>query len=475
MAHHRDPSEEIEIPQGADAMTATMARILNQQVAINRQLMQNKGSSLPVQLPYFHGRENENVQTWLFQVDQVFKAKKIEPRQSIYYVVACLKEAALHWYQNQVERAHDEDAFDNLNDFAQAIREAFQPPHYQQILRRQLRGLRQKDSVQKYVYEFRNLIGQIEGMGELDQVMHFIDGLKQATKVEVNYKSPNTLEEAIHAAIAYDTARFGPARVYLPNTQGYQGARTKPHHHRDDGGVRPMELDQAQGNRAGGQPNRGPRNQRTPAELETLRREGKCFHCREQGHLSRNCPRKNRPNRNQAPAQAAMLESNPPAGKEELSTGERKSLNKHQSKTTREENTFNSTSPTISQAPLDYWTPEELYWDNPGVVIPSGERRDKDFEATMKSSHTHVTPTAWATWESTPSVGIGNFWPQDALEANPWSWDVEEVSTFKKTTTMDLEVGETIPTKSKKAETKKPSPTAPKVKKTAKKYLDMGT
>lgn len=98
MAHHREASEEIDIPQGADAMTATMARILNQQVAINRQLMSNKGASLPVQLPYFHGRANENVQTWLFQVDQVFKAKKIEPRQTIYYVVACLKEAALHWY-----------------------------------------------------------------------------------------------------------------------------------------------------------------------------------------------------------------------------------------------------------------------------------------------------------------------------------------------------------------------------------------
>lgn len=239
----------------------------------------------------------------------------------------------------------DEEAFRSFEEFSAAIKDAFQPPHYQQILRRQLRGLRQKDSVQKYVYEFRNLIGQIEGMGELDQVMHFIDGLKQATKVEVNYKSPSMLEEAIYAAIAYDTARFGPARVYLPSTQSYQTARTRPYHHRDDGGVRPMELDQAQGNRPGGQPHRGPRNQRTPAELETLRREGKCFHCREQGHLSRNCPRKNRPNRNQAPAHAAMIESNPPAEKKEISTDKRKSFKKHQTKTFQEEKTFKSSSP----------------------------------------------------------------------------------------------------------------------------------
>ena len=102
MAHHREPSEEVEIPQGADGLTTTIARILNQQVEINRQLMNNKSASLPVQLPYFHGRANENVQTWLFQVDQVFKAKKVPDHQAIFYVAACLKEAALHWYQNQV-------------------------------------------------------------------------------------------------------------------------------------------------------------------------------------------------------------------------------------------------------------------------------------------------------------------------------------------------------------------------------------
>ena len=97
--------------------------------------------------------------------------------------------------------------------------------------------------MQKYVYKFRNLVGQIEGMGELDQVMHFIDGLKQATRIEVNYKSPTTLEEAITVAIAYDTARFGPARAYLPLQNYYNKNRFRTYYSRDDGEVRLMELD----------------------------------------------------------------------------------------------------------------------------------------------------------------------------------------------------------------------------------------
>ena len=133
-------------------------------------------------------------------------------------MAACLKEAALHWYQNQFGEPGSIHPFRDFDIFAQRIKAAFEPPHYQQILRRQLRALTQKDSVQRYVYEFRNIVGQIEDMGNLDQVMHFIDGLKQATKVEVNYKAPDNLEEAITAAIAYDTARFGPSRAYLPSS-----------------------------------------------------------------------------------------------------------------------------------------------------------------------------------------------------------------------------------------------------------------
>ena len=152
----------------------------------------------------------------------------------------------------------------------------------------------QKDSVQRYVYEFRNIVGQIEDMGHLDQVMHFIDGWKQATKVEVNYKAPDNLEEAITAAIAYDTARFGPSRAYLPSSYQYYTPNQQPqkqgqknHHRRDDGGVRPMELDSAEARQAQ-KSQRGP--QRSEKELAAMRKEGRCFRCGQAGHISRRCP-----------------------------------------------------------------------------------------------------------------------------------------------------------------------------------------
>ncbi|CAG8801024.1 6791_t:CDS:2 [Dentiscutata erythropus] len=57
---------------------------------------------------------------------------------------------------------------------------------------------------------FQNLgitfVRQITGMGPLDQVMQYIEGLKPSTHAKVTYQAPNTLEHAITTAIQYDAA-----------------------------------------------------------------------------------------------------------------------------------------------------------------------------------------------------------------------------------------------------------------------------
>ena len=45
-------------------------------------------------------------------------------------------------------------------------------------------------------------------MGELDKVMHYVEGLKSATQQEVKYQAPQMLEDAWKLAIQYDTAMF---------------------------------------------------------------------------------------------------------------------------------------------------------------------------------------------------------------------------------------------------------------------------
>ncbi|CAG8550888.1 488_t:CDS:2 [Dentiscutata heterogama] len=119
----------------------------------------NTGSKgLNIHLPVFSGKDGENVLTWLLQVDLLFKAKKVE----------------------------DEERLE----------------------------LRQISMVQEYAEKFRNLLGQIEEIVKPDKVMYFTEGLKGATKAEINYQAPKTLDEAVKLATSYDTAMYRTKNNY---------------------------------------------------------------------------------------------------------------------------------------------------------------------------------------------------------------------------------------------------------------------
>jgi Retrotransposon gag protein len=155
-----------------------------------------------LKIPAYRGEPKENVVVWLLQVRNLFRAQGInEDATRIYYAASGFEGAALYWYINKTQAAGNNPAFASWNDFMTQLKGAFQPPNYQQYLRQQLKQLRQTGSVHEYGVQFRSLMGQIENMEELDKVSYFIDGLKAATKMEVNYQAPANFEDAWKLAI----------------------------------------------------------------------------------------------------------------------------------------------------------------------------------------------------------------------------------------------------------------------------------
>src|SRR6266511_1768300 len=201
---------------------------------------------IAVKIPIYKGEPKESVAAWLLQCQSIFRAQGMTSNQTrINYASTGLEGAALHWYLNKVSAAGTgTNAFASWDEFERELKAAFQPPNYQHHLRQQLRRLKQTGSVQEYGAQFRNLIGQIDDMAEIDKVTYFLEGLKPATRMEVAYQSPDTFENAWALAIRFDTAMFGPSRFNPNKSQQSQHRFTsKTQKPNFNSGPIPMEID----------------------------------------------------------------------------------------------------------------------------------------------------------------------------------------------------------------------------------------
>jgi hypothetical protein len=183
--------------------------ILFQELLRNSRSGQPHGPKLHAELPKFNGRPNESLSMWIFQANNVFRARGIENLDRLPYVSTCLGEAALAWYHNwytAIELGNSQPIA-SWHEFELGIRAAFEPPRQQQLLRTQLRNLKQTTSTQNYTYSFRAILGQIASMHEEDKISYYLHGLHPKLRGDVETKEPQLLEDAIKVAITLDQIR----------------------------------------------------------------------------------------------------------------------------------------------------------------------------------------------------------------------------------------------------------------------------
>ena len=110
----------------------------------------------------YSGELNENIFLWCKQLQTIFKAQGIEDAETeICYAFTALTGGALHWYLNQ-QGDNGQVPWDSWKEFKEVLQNAFQPPHYQKYLRKQLYQLKQTSLALKYVADFRNIVEQIK-------------------------------------------------------------------------------------------------------------------------------------------------------------------------------------------------------------------------------------------------------------------------------------------------------------------------
>ena len=176
----------------------------------------------------FSGTMGFTVDDWLREQKQQFSyygpAKFPDDASKIRFAVAHFAGAATMWWEHQ-------PACVSWAEFEQRLHDRFRPVHSAMLARQRLGRLRQRagQSVNQYVGAFQNTLTPITDMGHTDQVHHFTNGLLPAIAAKVWEKHPTTLVEAIDAAVSIEAMHnFGRSAAPQGSRPYYGSSASAP-------------------------------------------------------------------------------------------------------------------------------------------------------------------------------------------------------------------------------------------------------
>ncbi|XP_060172138.1 uncharacterized protein LOC132603213 [Lycium barbarum] len=150
--------------------------------------------------PVFKGvRDAQEVENFLWHLENYFKHGKVRDDEAkINTAVLYLTETAMLWWRRKVA---DTDrglcTINTWDQFKHEFKRQFFPNNVLYEARRKLRELKQTGSIRDYVKEFTTLMLQIPNLTSDDLLFHFMDGLQNWAKQELQRRQVSDIDQAI--------------------------------------------------------------------------------------------------------------------------------------------------------------------------------------------------------------------------------------------------------------------------------------
>lgn len=257
----------------------------------------------------FSNEKGKNIDYWIADLDRYFSARGVmSDSDQVNYVQVLLKGQVGQWYDGVVRDGVQ--PMNNWSEIKKALLERFRPADISRIARDALDKLQQLSNVDVYNQLYMNTVERINGFAESEKVYNYVKGLKLYIKIEVDRENPTTLNSAMISAMKAEsrlrlstqsstnrsTNNFIPR--YSNSTSTPSSSTSAP---MELGNMNTDETHYEEGDDSGNSHQLNVMNQKksyaakvpgrlSHEEIEKLKREGKCFHCKQHGHMKSTCP-----------------------------------------------------------------------------------------------------------------------------------------------------------------------------------------
>ena len=224
------------------------------------------------------------IENWIASVNSYFALTNAQAPHIYHYLNTIFTGDAAIWFRYHYPESMAptltwEQVRDNLRSF-------FTPPNKDRRLHDQWAQLQQSTSVSDYVSRFCSLAMQLPTQSDSVLVHKFIRGLKYKTRMELELKDPQTLQEAFRLADRFDSIVY--QQKFNHPFKEYPTKTTSTIQYEDG---EPMQLDTLRTIKIK-TPSKTirPLQPLSTQERTQLRNTGACFKCRQPGHMARECP-----------------------------------------------------------------------------------------------------------------------------------------------------------------------------------------
>jgi hypothetical protein len=232
----------------------------------------------------------------------------VTPDRQVQYAAQFISGEAMVWFNNVQSSS---EPISSIIELQERLRAHFQPYGVEKIARTKLRSLTQTNSVSAYNTIFMQTVQHLRTMDVADQVFAYVTGLKSFISREMISKDPQTLQEAMdYAALVESRLQNFRGGAFVPRPSASSSSSTNRYSSSNASSSSsssstsaPMELgnieeqsaveDHSSSSGSTSELNAitGSLKKLTNEERDRLRKEGRCFRCRQKGHMSNTCPK----------------------------------------------------------------------------------------------------------------------------------------------------------------------------------------